>query len=208
MKLKILAALMLGALFLLSACSNPCEGNEERVNGVCVPVLNTPLEKALFHIQNADNYALDITLQLDFTQVDLSIQFDETRIFYDFVDEPIYFESSAEGCFEYTQIADSFVKTEVACSASTSAYGFYLNFEASMFESEEDGFRMLEEYHTIIEDFFSQTLTNPNVSSVELTLMNERLNQLKFTLQSEQDRYEFTLTFSNFDSVTVNLPQE
>jgi predicted small lipoprotein YifL len=196
MKKSLFFLLIIIALFTLSACND---------SG---PRLKTPLEKALHHIQNADNYQLNIEINLDFVRVDLSILFDQNIIRYDFVDDVIYFVREKNDCIEYTSSDGVFLKQIIPCEMTSMTYGFYLNFTPSMFESHEQMYQMRSEHFDVLNQFFAQTLLNPSVSNVFLILRDNQVEQLLFKLQADEDVYDFILTFTNFDLIEVDLPKD
>ena len=205
-KLTLFILMLFG--FMLNACSTTvsCSQDETEVAGLCIPTELAPLERALLHIQEADNYRLDILIDMDFTSVTLTILFDENKVFYDFVDEVIYFQFIQGQCYEYTfDDANNRVEQIVSCDSNDQAYGFYRALEASMFELVQEGLVLKEAYHSIFEDFFAQTLNEPRVSNVRIELQDERIDSLSFNLSAQEDSYTFVMTFTEFENVEVSI---
>ena len=171
------------------------------------PQEETRLEKALAAMRQHTNFALEITVDMGYTEDTHIIRFDHDKSYFIMGDTMGYYHRDGDQCYAYDVTFTAAFKQVIACDTIHPAYTFYKNFEADWFSETEDGYQANAAGLDFVKDAFSQHLEVVEITNLYLTLQGEQFDTLSLTLTTVAYTYELTMTFSHFNAVSLVLPE-
>lgn len=207
MKFKrvFLYILAISILVISYGCENDPEDPVDPIDPIDPIVEKTPLELALESFATVDSYTMSITFESETTTYPMTIKIDQEGAEIDALDEIIYYEVDGSLCYIYEFKATSWSKSPTTCSSKTSQeLSFITNFSEDYFdEVSTNNYQLKTNYYDVLNGFLGSTSTN----DFNLTLQNDLIYQMSFTMIRNTYTFDITIILSNFDQTIVTLPQ-
>jgi hypothetical protein len=166
-----------------------------------------PIDAAIMHYQSASSFTMTILFQAQSESHVMLVEIDENKMLVDAIDEVIYYEIVNDVCYLYEMNQLMWTKQVVECSEKgTLELQFLTQFNASYFEQELVGenvyYVLKSEYYQSLQLFLGSSIT----SNFKMTLKNEQLDQISFTMIRNSISFDMTITFTKFGTTIVSLP--
>jgi hypothetical protein len=214
---KIFYIFMLLGLFFLQGCQDEgepsvptlvCGTNEEVVDGVCKAIYEPEelaLMNAIDHIGEMSNYQLNITIQNGFELYDVVIEFDGEKSSFLFDGVKDYYEIKNGVISHYIQQGNIYTK-ETITSSQNSEYDFFKAFQVSWFTYNNGKYLLNLQNEASLQTFFESSFSGSELSSFEMTIVDDYISEMIFFLQVEEISYRFIIEFNNIGTVDIVLP--
>ena len=214
---KIVYIFMLLGLFSLQGCQDEgelsvptliCGINEEIVDGVCKAIYEPEelaLMNAIANIEMMSNYKLDITIQNGFDLYYVVIEFDDEKSSFLFDNTKDYYEIKNGVISHYIEQGNTYSK-EIITAQQNNEYDFFKAFQVSWFTYNNGKYLLNLQNQASLQAFFEPSFAGSELSSFEMTIVDNYISEMSFFLQVEEVSYRFVMEFSNIGTVDIVLP--
>jgi len=214
---KIFYIFIFLGLFFLQGCQDEgepsiptliCGTNEEIVDGVCKAIYEPEelaLMNAIANIDEMSNYKLDITIQNGFELYDVMIEFDGDKSSFLFDGIKDYYEIKNGVINHYVQQGNTYSK-ETINTQQNSEYDFFKAFQVSWFTYNNGKYLLNLQNQASLQAFFEPSFAGSELSSFEMTIVDDYISEMSFFLQVEDISYRFIIEFNNIGTVDIVLP--
>lgn len=208
MKIKkyMLNILVICLLVFVYSCDEKPEDPIDPVDPPNPPIVEkTPLEKAFESFDDVSAYTMSLVFQSPTNTYPVTIKIDDQKARVDALGETTYYEAVNNLCYIYEFKATSWTKSPTSCSTKTNQeLAFITDFDVSYFEKiETNRYELIEDYYSLLDGFLGSTSTTDFL----LTLQDDLIYQMSFTMIRNSYEFDITITLSNFDQTTVTFPQ-
>jgi hypothetical protein len=182
-------------------------GNQTVINRKLTVNLQ-PIDQAILNMNQADSYTMSILFKSGSESYVMLVEISQAFMRVDVLDEVVYYEVDGETCYIYEMEQMTWQKNVVNCSEKgTTELQFLSNFSSDYFVEqmidEVKTYVLKMEHYSSLQLFLGSTIT----SNFRMTLSNDHINQILFTMTRNSIVFDMTITFSKFNQTTVTLPE-
>ncbi len=193
--------------YIITYTVSDLAGNQTVVNRTLIVKLQA-IDQAILNWNQALGYTMHIQFNSGTESYLMIVEIDEAYMRIDVLDEVIYYEVDGDTCYLYEMKQLSWQKTTVNCSEKgTTELQFLANFSSDYFVEqiidEVKTYVLRMEYYSSLQLFLGSSIT----SNFRMTLSNEQINQIFFTMTRNSIVFDMSITLSKFNETTVSLPE-
>jgi|GEM_PF-2698571 len=183
-----------------------CPAGYKLEDGECVEIVLTPLEAAIKSLNEAENYALDVSIDLDFVRVTMELRFTDSISYANISGEETFWWKNGTLCMQTTNASGNWVEETIPCMEQNNVYDFHRDFEATWFYLEDGQYRLNLDRYGSLHQFFNTELPGAVVSNFVATIEGRMFDTFVFNVTANQKIYRFEMTYSSFGEVELTIP--
>ncbi len=211
---KIIVLMLLSFSFILTACEKevviediPCTDQQIEVDGECVNLTGQEIQLRTVLENTADlsNYQFDVAIVEGENTVNISMLFADNMAAIQTANQTDYYLDNAGVC-EHTRVMNNVILENSYDCFTNNNFLFYKAFDYTYFKVVDGKYRLNDENYQTVEAFFQSAFPNSKLESFKMAANDTYLSEMIAELLIDGQTYLVTMTISNVDNVTIEIP--